>query len=344
MKSTEPSMKDVANLAGVSTATVSHVINDSCNVKEETKEKVKDAINQLNYKVNPTARRLRTGHSRIVGFVVSNLAHYFYQEIGAKIEEVLNNNGYELFYVNSHEDKEKEIQQIQLCKSEDFAGVIVVPVNNDFAEIKDILGNTPTVFIDRKPINIRRDVVLITNAQSSFNLTDTLIKRGAKNLAFISPQLDSTMQLRLDGFKDAIIQHGLKVDEECIIFANNKPQIYTELAADEEWENILDFVINEKKVDCIVSGNALFAFSAISYFKKKNIKLQKDILFGTFDNAFWMRNLEEELIVVEQNTSAMGEKAASILLSRLKGETFIYDEYCIETKLLTINDNKIEEI
>ncbi len=341
MKSTEPSMKDVANLAGVSTATVSHVINDSCNVKEDTKEKVKKAINQLNYKVNPTARRLRTGHSKIVGFVVSNLAHYFYQEIGAKIEEVLNNNGYELFYINSHEDKEKEIQQIQLCKSEDFAGVIVVPVNEDWRQIKDILGNTPTVFIDRKPKHIRRDVVLITNAQSSFNLTNELITRGAKKLAFISPLLDTTMQLRLDGFKDAIMQHNLPLDEDCVIFTNHKPKIYTELADDLEWEKVLDFVINEKKVDCIVSGNALFAFSAISYFKKKNIKLQKDLLFGTFDNAFWMKNIEEELVVIEQNTSAMGEKAASILLSRLNGETFVYDDHCIDTKLLTLNEKKI---
>lgn len=340
MKSSEPSMKDVAKLAGVSTATVSHVINNSCNVKEETKTKVNKAIDRLNYKVNPTARRLRTGHSQIVGFVVSNLAHYFYQEIGAKIEEVLNKNGYELFYINTHEDKEKEIQQLELCTSEDFAGVIVVPVNDDWSSIKNILGNTPTVFIDRKPKHIRRDVVLITNAQSSFNLTNELINRGAKKLAFISPQLDSTMKLRLDGFKDAIYQHGLEVDEECVIFGNYKPKIYTELASDEEFERILNFVINEKKVDCIVSGNALFAFTAISYFKKNNITLQKDILFGTFDNAFWMKNLDEELIVVEQNTSAMGEKAASILLSRLKGETFIYDEYCINTNIVVLNEKK----
>ncbi len=340
MKSNEPSMKDVAILAGVSTATVSHVINNTCNVKEEKRIKVENAIKELNYKINPTARRLRTGHSRIVGFVVSNLAHYFYQEIGTKIEEILNENGYELFYINSHEDTEKEKQQLDLCKAEDFAGVIVVPVNNDWSKLKDILGKIPTVFVDRKPKNIRRDVVLITNARSSFNLTNQLIKRGATKIAFISAQLDNTMQLRLDGFKDAVIQQGLELDEECIIFANEKPKIYTELANDEDWNKILDFVVKEKKVDCIISGNALFAFSAISYFKKNKMKLQKDILFGTFDNAFWMKNLDEEIIVVEQNTSAMGEKAASVLLSRINGETFMYDDYRIDTKIVTINEQE----
>ncbi|MGD1822513.1 MAG: LacI family DNA-binding transcriptional regulator [Pleomorphochaeta sp.] len=336
MKSSEPSMKDVAILAGVSTATVSHVINNSCKVNDKTRIKVENAIEQLNYKVNSTARRLRTGSSKIVGFVVSNLAHYFYQEIGTKIEEILNANGYEVFYINSHENPDKEKQQLDLCKLEDFAGVIVVPVHDDWAEMKDVYSNMPLVFIDRKPAHIRRDVVLITNTESSFNLTNELINKGAKKLAFIAPQLDNTMQLRLDGFKDAMNQNSIAIDEDCIIFRNHQSKTYAELAEDEEWEKILDYVIYEKKVDCIVSGNALFAFSAISYFKKHNIKLQKDLYFGTFDKAFWMMNLNEEIVVVEQDTSAIGEKAASILLKRLKKEPFVYDEYCIETKLVTI--------
>jgi LacI family transcriptional regulator len=337
MKSTETSMKDVANLAGVSTATVSNVINNTCKVNEKTKTKVNKAIKELNYRVNPTARKLRTGHSKIIGFVVSNLAHYFYQEIGEKIEEVLNKNGYELFYINSHENPEKEKQQLDLCKLEDFAGIIVVPVNEDWSTMTHLFDSTPIVFIDRKPVNIRRDVVLITNTQSGFNLTNELIRKGAKKIAFISTQLDNTMKLRLDGFKDAMMQHGLEIDEDCLLFSNHKPKIYGELTADNEWDQMLDYVINEKKVDCIISGNALFAFGAISYFRKNNIRIQEDLLFGTFDNAFWMKNLNEELVVVEQNTSAMGEKAASILLNRLNGETFIYDDYCIETNLLTIN-------
>jgi len=98
--------------------------------------------------------------------------------------------------------------------------------------------------------------------------------------------------------------------------------------------------MNEKNVDCIISGNALFAFVAISYFKKNNIKLQKDFLFGTFDNAFWMLNLDEEIIVVDQNTSEIGEKAANLLLKRINKEPFAYDEYCIDTKIISINENK----
>jgi LacI family transcriptional regulator len=342
MVSKNASMKDVAIKAGVSTATVSHVINNSCNVKEETRRLVNESIIELNYRVNPTARKLRNGQSKMIGFIVSNLSHYFYHEIGAAIEETLFKNGYELIYINTHENCEKEKKQLEICRLEDLAGIIVIPVNNDWKELEPIIKNIPIIFIDRKPINIRRDTVLITNTLGGFNLTNELIKRGARKIAFISTKYDNTFQMRIDGFKDSLDQNNLPIDEDCIIFGKTRPMVYRELAEDHEWSEILDYVINEKKVDCIISGNDLCAFGAVTYFNKHHIALQKDILFGTFDNAFWMKNIKEEIIAVEQNTKAIGEKAANLLLSRIKGESFVYGDYFIETKIVSINENKIE--
>jgi len=338
------SMKDVAKKAGVSTATVSHVINNSCNVREETKVLVNNAIKELNYRVNPTARKLRNGQSMTIGFLVSNLSHYFYHEIGSAIEQVLYKSGYELLYINSHEDIEKEKRQLELCKLENLAGLIVIPVNKDWENLKHIVKNIPLVFIDRKPLNIRRDTVLITNAVGSFELTNELIRRGAKKIAFISSKFDNTFKMRVDGHKDSLEQHNIEIDDECIIYGNTRPKVYSELAADPEWAQIVDYVINEKKVDCIISGNDLCAFGVISYLKEHNITLQEDILFGTFDNAFWMKNFKEEIIAVEQNTKAIGEKAATLLLSRINGETFVYSDYCIKTKLVSIKHNEVKYI
>lgn len=344
MKSAKVSMKDVATKAGVSTATVSHVINNSCNVKKETKDKVDRAIIELNYTVNPIARKLRSGQSKLVGYFVSNLTHYFYHEIGVAIEKELNKKGYEVFYINTQEDPMKELNQLEVCNAEEFAGLIVTPVSLDWEKIETIIKNIPLVFIDRKPTNIRRDTVMITNALSSFNLTNELISRGAKNPAFISSKFDYTFQMRVDGFKDALEQNNIPLDLECIIYGNTVPKVYSELALDPEWSKMLDFLINEKKVDCIVSGNDLCAFGVIAYFNKHNIKIQKDILFGTFDNAFWMNNLQEEIVVVEQNTKEIGKKAAQLLLSRINKEAKVYEDYLIGTKLVSINKNEIKEI
>jgi len=342
MQLAKVSMKDVAARAGVSTATVSNVINNTCQVKDETKEIVNKAIDDLNYRVNPTARKLRSGQSKMIGFLVSNLSHYFYHEIGAAIEEILVENGYELFYINSHEDSEKEKKQLEICRLEDLAGIIVVPVEDDWKDLEPIIRNIPLVFIDRKPINIRRDTVLVTNTLGSFILTNELIKRGARKLAFISSKYDSTFKMRIDGFKDCLEQNNMPIDEECIIFGSTRPKVYSELATDPEWSEMLDFLINVKKVDCIVSGNDLCAFGAFTYLKNHGIALQKDILFGTFDNAFWMKNVKEEIIAVEQDTRAIGEKATRLLLRRIAGEPFVYGEHCIDTKLVSINQNTVK--
>jgi len=336
------SMKDVAKKAGVSSATVSHVINNSTNVKDDTKALVNKAIKELNYKVNPTARRLRSGKSKLIGFLVCNMSHYFYHEIGAAIETVLKKYDYEVLYINSQEDPMREIKQLELCKLEDLAGIIVIPVNKDWKVLEKIVQNIPLIFIDRKPENIRRDVVMIKNSLAAFNLTNILIKRGAKKLAFISSKSDTTFEKRIDGFKDALEQNNIEIDYECIVYGNKKPKVYSELALDKEWSEILDYLIKEKKVDCIISGNDLCAFGAITYFKKNNVRLQKDLLYGTFDNAFWMKNVREEIIVIEQNTKELGEKAAKLLLSRINKKTFVYDEYYIDTKILSINNSGVE--
>ena len=337
MQNNKASMKDVAKKAGVSTATVSHVINNSCNVKAETKDLVNKAIKELDYRVNSTARKLRSGQSKMIGFIVSNLSHYFYHEIGYAIEKELIKSGYEILYINSHEDPNKEKNQLEICRCEDLAGIIVIPVNEDWRNLEPIVRNIPLVFVDRKPINIRRDTVLITNTLGSFNLTCELIKRGAKKIAFVSSKYDNTFQMRVDGYKDALEQNNIPIDEDCVIYGNTRPMVYSELALDPEWSQIIDFLINKKKVDCIISGNDLCAFGVINYLREHKIRLQEDILFGTFDNAFWMNNIREEIIAVQQNTKAIGEKAAKLLLSRIEGETFVYSDYCIDTEIVSIN-------
>lgn len=340
MISDNVSMKDVALRAGVSTATVSHVINNTSNVKQETRNLVNNAISELNYKINPIARKLRAGQSKIVAFLVSNMTHYFYHEIGAAIENVLYEHGYNVFYINTQEDSKKELAQLELCKSEVFAGLIITAVNTDWSQLAQLVNNIPVVFVDRKPLHIRRDNVLITNTLSGFNLTNEVISRGAKKIAFISSKYDLTIQTRVDGFKDSLEQHNIPLDEDCIIFGTTRPKLYSELAMDPEWSEIISFLINEKKVDSIVCGNDLSAFGAITYFSKHNIKLQEDIIFGTFDNAFWMSNLDEEVIAVEQNTKALGEKAAKLLLSRIEKNTFVYGDYLIDTQIVSINKTK----
>ena len=151
-------MKDVARLAEVSTATVSHVINGTRNVKPETKEKVLQAIERLNYNVHSAARTLRTGSSRTIGYVVSNLSDYFFLDISVIIiDKILRKNGYHLIYINSNEDQELERENISELLIQNVDGLIIAPVNNDCSYMSTLIGDKcPTVFFDRQAHRIRK--------------------------------------------------------------------------------------------------------------------------------------------------------------------------------------------
>ena len=196
------SMKDVARLANVSTATVSHVINKTRNVNPETREKVLKAISDLKYNVNPVARNLRSGSSKMIGYVVSNLANYFFMDIAVSIDEALSEHGYHLIYINSNEDSDKERDNIDRLLMQNVDGLIIAPVGHDCTYMRDLIGDRcPCVFFDRKPFGYDRDVVMSTNFEGASDATECLIQKGYKRIGFVSSRLDDTMQERIEGIK-----------------------------------------------------------------------------------------------------------------------------------------------
>ncbi|WP_394699333.1 LacI family DNA-binding transcriptional regulator [uncultured Sphaerochaeta sp.] len=334
------SMKDVATLANVSTATVSHVINGSRNVNLATQQKVNDAIKALAYQVNPTARKLRNGSSRLVGFLTSNLSHYFYIEIGMRIERILNANGYQLFFVNSEETAEKEKRNLQNYVLENLAGLIIVPVELDWKFLEPIMGKMPCVFIDRKPIGIKRDIVLSTNHAGAFDVTNLLLGKGAKKIAFICSRFDNTMAERLSGYEDALRMNGIGINKELEFIGTDRPMLYGEIRICREWDELLDKAVYEEKIDAILSGNDLFAFYAVNYFARKHIDIPHDLLFSTFDSPYWMYTSKYQVISISQDEQAIGEYAAKVLLKRIKGDTSPFMEYRVKTKIVTINKSE----
>ena len=106
-------IKDIAHRAGVSPTTVSHLINDTRFVREETRSRVFKAIEECNYTVNPIARNLRSGNSMMIGFIASNLSNFFYKEVARGLNEVLQESGYNLIFIDSHENTEIEKKNIE---------------------------------------------------------------------------------------------------------------------------------------------------------------------------------------------------------------------------------------
>ena len=211
------SMKDVARLANVSTATVSHVINNTRNVNPETRRKVLKAIADLRYNVNPVARNLRSGSSRMIGYVVSNLANYFFMDIALVIDEILSSRGYHLIYINSKENPEKEKDNIESLIMQNVDGLIIAPVGEDCSYMNDLIGDRcPCVLFDRQPAGFTRDLVMSSNTQGSWEGTECLIKSGFRKIGFVGSRFDGTMKERVDGYRKALMENDLTCDDDMI--------------------------------------------------------------------------------------------------------------------------------
>ncbi len=327
-------MKDVARLADVSTATVSHVINGTRNVKPETREKVLQAIERLNYNVHTAARTLRTGASRTIGYVVSNLSDYFFLDISVIIiDKILRKNGYHLIYINSNEDQELEKENIRDLLVQNVDGLIIAPVHNDCSYMNSVIGNRcPAVFFDRKPLGFHRDYILSENREGALKGTELLVKKGHKRIGFIGSRDDLTIHERIEGYRDALIKHGIPYDESLVKLGAGVPLSMYEQKTGDGYESAR-YLVEEKNVTALFSGNAISAVGAEHYIKQKNIQIPEDLAFITFDETFWLTIPRTSITAISQDKYGIGEAVATTLLKRIHGDTSDYREIRIPTGL-----------
>ncbi|NQT60731.1 MAG: LacI family DNA-binding transcriptional regulator [Bacteroidetes bacterium] len=328
------SMKDVARLANVSTATVSHVINNTRNVTDETRKKVNRAIKYLNYNVNPVARNLRSGSSKMIGYVVSNLTNYFYMDIAVYIDAVLSREGYHLTYINSNEDPEKERDNIESLMMQNVDGLIIAPVGHDCSYMADAIGDRcPCVFFDRIPYGFKKDCIMSTNYEGAFQATELLIERGHRAIGVIASRTDDTMNERLDGYKAALRKHKIPVLDELIKSGSGQPQRLRELKSGDMYE-LTRQMVQEEKVTAIFSGNILSGIAAVNFLKQEHYRIPEDIALITFDDSFWLSMMEPAVTAMDQDLQAIGTNAAKLLLGRIHKEEGPYRELRIPTKLI----------
>ncbi len=328
------SMKDVARLANVSTATVSHVLNNTRNVNPETREKVLKAVRDLKYKVNPVARNLRSGSSRMIGYVVSNLANYFYMDIALSIDETLSKHGYHLIYINSNEDPDKEKENLKSLVMQNVDGLIIAPVGQDCSYMQDLIGERcPCVFFDRAPIGFERDTIMSTNAEGVRSGTELLIRRGYRNIAFLGSRHDETMYEREDGFRKALRDHGISVNEDMIRAGSGVPKSMSELRVG-EFYNQTRLLVEELGADAFFCGNLLSAVGVINFLGESSYTIPDDIGVVTFDDPFWLSMSDPKITAVNQNKFAIGQRCARTLLARIAGDETPYKEYRVPTNLV----------
>jgi LacI family transcriptional regulator len=334
----KPTMKDVAEASGVSITTVSHVINGTRYVSPEVTAKVKTAVKSLNFRTNPIARNLRSGESRTIGFVVSNLEHYFYVNIARGIKKAINALGYQLILIDSAENKDIETKNIESLYLRGTDGIVIAPTTTECGYLTHILPpDFPLVFVDRQPVSYQADCVLLNNAGASYAATRHLLHKGYARIGFISfhfgeNAIDPTIMERIEGYKQAYREAGIAVDEKLIQAAPGASFSPTELLHAEPYalmRNMLD-----SPVQAVLCGNSLAAIGVYQYLKNSSLEIPARVALLTFDDDLWLSMTTPRISAVAQPAESIGFAAAKQLLKRIQAKAGAYKTLRLDAELI----------
>jgi LacI family fructose operon transcriptional repressor len=321
-------IKDVANAAGVSTATVSRVLANKPHVRQEVKARVMKVVKALNYRPNRVARSLRSRQSSIIGLIVSDIENPFFQQVGRAVEDAAHEQGYSVMLCNNDEDPEKEQRYLHLIRDENLAGIILSPTRqtaDNFSSTSDL--NIPMVVIDRRVSNGDVDNILIDNVQAAHTITTHLIAHGYRRIGAVFGIGSTTGRERREGFVQALKAHDLQPSTDLVKYANPRE--------DDGFNTTLKMLQLPAPPEAILTSNSLLAAGALRALRESKKSIPEEVAFASFDETTWAKLVIPSLTVIEQPTHEIGRTATELLLKRIKDPTRSHREVILKAKLIT---------
>jgi LacI family transcriptional regulator len=333
-----PTMKDVAKTAGVSVTSVSHVLNRTRFVSDDVTRRIEQAIHVLDFKPNPVARNLRSGKSKLIGFIVSNLESYFYVNIAKGIEKTAGLYGYRLLLIDSAENKKNEMDSIEALYLQGLDGLIIAPANSNFEYLKKIVTpDYPIVFVDRQPLNYNADTILLANFEASYTAVKYFISMNYRDVGFLSfhfggLEIDKTMQERIDGYSQALRDAGITPNPDAVKVIGGAPVAMNELQHTESYTMMGQLL--KVPVRAVLCGNNLAAVGAYSYLKDHHIRIPEDVSIITFDDEVWFRLTTPCISSMVQPAESLGVLAARRIMNRIEGKELPFECFRLKAEMV----------
>ncbi|MEM9895829.1 MAG: LacI family DNA-binding transcriptional regulator, partial [Bacteroidota bacterium] len=226
MKKGRITIKDLARQLKMSTSTVSRALTDHSDVSSETRRKVKDLAEYLDYQPDPIAVGLRRNKTGIIGIIVPQIVNRFFSKCISGFQEVAHANGYKVMITQSAESQEMEKENVATMINSRVDGLIVAlsRQTSNLAHFEKIFtADIPIVFFDRVDESLNTSRVIIDDYEASYNAVKHLIEQGCKKIAHISGPINLEIsKKRLAGYKNALKDHQLTSDENHLIFSENQ--------------------------------------------------------------------------------------------------------------------------
>jgi LacI family transcriptional regulator len=305
-------MKDVARLAGVSTSTVSHVINNNRFVSEQVREKVDQAIRELNYAPSALARSLKIKQTRTIGMLLTASSNPFYSEVVRGVENSCYERGYSLILCNTEGDEERMNRSLETLMQKRVDGLLMMCTETHLpsAEILNRYPSVPMVMMDWAPFEGRGDIIQDNALLGGELATQHLIDRGYTRIACIAgPQDKTPARLRLEGFHKAMASSGLSVPLGYVVDGDFEFQ--------GGFNAMNQLLTLDTLPEAIFTSNDAMAVGVYHALFQAGLRVPQDIAVMGYDNIELARYLTPPLSTIHQPKDELGELAIDTLIHRM---------------------------
>lgn len=306
-------IKDIAKLAGVSSATVSRVLNNNGPVKEDTRRRILQIVEESKFVPNAVARNL-SNESLInnIGLIVPNIDNPFFATIAKGVSAAADECGYNVFLFSSSEDAEKELRFLKTSWEQRLRGILLTPVVENHTVNRSFVLRLPipVVMVDREVYNTSLDGVFSDDVEGAYNAVEALILNGHTKIAqIIGPMTTKPGRARLEGYKQALQAYGIPFREEYIVEGHFQQE--------DSYEGMRKLMRLKNPPTAIFSANNMTSLGALKYMKENGLRLGRDISMVGYDDIDALQYTDLNLSTVSRPVEEMGYEAMMLLHERI---------------------------
>lgn len=322
MKQRRTSLKDLADKLGVSIATVSRALRNSHEVGEEMTQKVKKLAKELNYRPNPFAQSLRKEAPRVIGVIVPNLVTHYYAAVLDGIEDYASKLGYSVISSNSHEDHEREAQDLDNFLNMHVEGIIACLAQDttDYSHFEQLheMG-VPLVFFARCCLEDMFSQVVGNGDVAAQEATQHMIETGSRRVAFIGgPNHLDMVRRRKHGYLEALRENRIPIDRDLVVC--------DKIDFDVARNATLRLLEGENPPDAILAFNDIITYAAFDAIKSKGLRIPEDVAIIGFTDGDTAAFVTPRLSAIMDQAHVQGTKACQLLMKSINGDEKIYKE------------------
>lgn len=326
-------LKQIAKELNVSVSTVSKALNDSPEISEQTKVRIKEYAKLKNYKPNVIGLNLKNRKTKTIGVIIPNILNSFFAKVFSGIEKVADERGYNVIMCISNESMEKEAHTMEMLSNGTIDGFVLsiseeAQKLGEYSHFNSIINDgTPIVMFDRTTDQVECDKVIVDDFDSGQNATQHLINLGCKNIALISSVDNlSVGKLRAEGYLQALRLNNMEINDNIIIRTESEHDLADKINA----------LYSNNLVDGVFALDENDSVAALKVGVKKGYKIPKDLkIIGFADGILASRRLSPSMTTVSQHGIDIGEVAVKLLIDRLESdeEHKPYETVVIKTQL-----------